>query len=110
MKYDPQRFVPVDASGNVTDKIDPGLSLPAEMGNWLDAAGGAIGYSAGILQGDPPAGRVVVATMRFRALTRAGVGTALFSFAPGPSPFMQLTNGGDNLLSKASDLAIQVTP
>ena len=109
VRYDPQRFVPVDSTGNPAVGAEPGYTLPAVMGNWIDAKGGAIGYSAGIVQGEPVAGRILVATLRFRALPGVGAGPALFSFASAPSSSVQLTNGAENLLEKAEDLTISVT-
>lgn len=110
LRYDPQRFALVDGSGNPATRIEPGYLLPAVMGNWVDASGGAIGYSAGMLQGSTPSGRIVVASVRLRALPGVGSGPALISFAPLPSPYVQLTNGGENLLAKASDLTLTVVP
>ena len=110
LRYDAHRFLAVDATGNPAKGVDPGLDLPSVMGNWIDGKSGAIGYSTGILQGQPPAGHIVLGQIHFRALTSAGTGPALFSFVPTPSPNMQVTNGGENLLATASDLTITVAP
>jgi hypothetical protein len=80
------------------------------MWNWIDAKGGAIGYAAGVLQGEAVGGRIMVASARFRVLPGVGDGPALFSFAANPSAHVQLTNGGENLLGKANDLTIVVQP
>jgi hypothetical protein len=110
LNYDAHRFTPVDSAGNPASGVEPGVSMPAVMGNWIDAAGGYMGFSTGVLQSKPPTGRIVVGTIRFRALPSVGAGPALFSFAQAPSPVMQLTNGGENLLAKANDLTISVVP
>ncbi len=110
LKYDAQRFAPLDASGNRAVGMEPGYTLPGVMGNWIDMKNGAMGFSSGILQGSAQAGRIVVASISFRALGSVGTGPALFYFAPAPSPSMQITNGGDNLLAKANDLTISVVP
>ncbi len=110
LKYDAQRFAPVDAAGNSAVGMEPGYTLPGVMGNWIDTKNGAMGFSSGILQGSAKAGRIVVASISFRALGSVGTGPALFYFAPAPSPSMQITNGGDNLLAKANDLTISVVP
>ncbi len=108
VKYDPKVLGPVDAAGN-SGKAEPGTSLPAVMGNWVDSQGGAIGYSAGMLQGEPPQGRVVIAKLRFRVLSAAGGQTQL-NFAPAPSSQMQLTNGGVNLLAGSQGAIIRLQP
>jgi hypothetical protein len=110
INYDAHRFAPVDSSGNPAFGMEPGVALPAVMGNWIDTAGGSVGYATGILQGQPPTGRIVLGSLRFRALPSVGTGPALFAFAPAPSPVMQLTNGGENLLARGNDLTISVVP
>jgi hypothetical protein len=107
LKYDPSMLVPVDASGNPAVSSEPGLALPSVLTNWIDPTGGSIGYGASMLQGTPPAGQVVLTTLRFRAVK---AGPASLGFAPLSSAFMQLTNGGVNLLSNAAGLTLTVTP
>jgi hypothetical protein len=107
LNYDPAAVVPVDSSGNPATLSEPGLALPSVLTNWVDTKGGAIGYAAGMLQGEAPSGSVVLTTLRFKAL-RAGP-TSL-AFRGVPSPLMQLTNGGTNLLGSANGLSLSVTP
>jgi hypothetical protein len=105
--YDPSRLAPVDHKGNPTTRSEPGVALPSVLGNWIDTRGGAVGFAASMLQGTPPQGRVALATLRFRTL-QAG-GTELH-FAPLSLGQMQITNGGANLLAKASSLSLTVNP
>lgn len=107
LKYDPVKLTPVDANGLPAETSEPGVALPAVFGNWMDLHSGAVGFSAGMLQGIPPQGSIVLAIVRFRTLQS---GSTDLRFAPMPSGFMQITNGGANLLAKASDLTLSVTP
>jgi hypothetical protein len=107
LTYDPALLAPVDSSGNPVSASEPGLALPSVLTNWVDTKGGVIGYAAGMLQGDPPAGQVVLTTLTFRALH---AGSAALHFAPLTSGYMELTNGGVNLLAKSHDLTLNVTP
>jgi hypothetical protein len=109
ISYDPKRLRPVDATGNDATGSEPGVALPAVMGNWIDTKGGLVGYSAGVLQGDTPQGRFVVATLRFRVLPGTN-GNTRVSFAALPSPNMQVTNGGTNLLARAGNLDLVISP
>jgi hypothetical protein len=109
LKYDPGRLQLVDEQGAPAKGAEPGAQLPSVMGNWVDHRGGAVGYAAGILQGAPPDGWVLVAHLRFRALT-TGPEPAQLSFYPTPSRFMQVTNGGVNLLGRATGAAIIISP
>ncbi len=110
LNFDAQTFLPVDSRGNPADGIEPGYALPAVMGNWVNVPGGNLGFSTGMLQGDPPSGAFVVATARFKVLATAHPGPTTMLFASAPSPHMQLTNGGDNLLAKTSKLVLTITP
>ena len=105
LHYDPSILTPVDASGNPAGISEPGLALPSVLTNWVDARGGAIGYTASIMQGTPPSGQVVLTTLNFRALQ---AGPALLQFAPLSTNYMELTNGGVNLLSASHDLSLVV--
>jgi hypothetical protein len=105
LNYDPAAVVPVDASGNPTSISEPGLALPSVLTNWVDTKGGAIGYAAGMLQGEVPSGRVVLTTLRFKALRD---GPTSLSFRTLPSGYMQLTNGGTNLLGSAHGISLTV--
>jgi hypothetical protein len=107
LSYDPTILAPVDGSGNPTNLSEPGVALPSVLTNWVDPKGGAIGYAAAMLQGTTPSGQVVLTTLNFKALKP---GTAPLRFAPLSSGYMQLTNGGTNLLATAHDLALTVTP
>jgi hypothetical protein len=106
LNYNSAVVAPVDAQGNPTTGVEPGIALPSVYTNWIDPAG-AIGYSAGMLQGDAPQGDIVLATIRFRAVQ---AGSSLVDFATGPSPHVQLTYGGADLLARASGLALNVLP
>ena len=108
LHYDPLRLKPVDASGNPVSNIVPGLLLPSVTGDWIDPKGGAIGYSAGMVQGDPPSGRFTLATIMFKASEVAG--QAAITFEQIPSPSMQVTNGGENLLSNAVSTGVLIKP
>lgn len=110
LKYDPIVLAPVDFDGNPAIGALPGIALPSVMGNWLNAAGGTIGYSAGMLQGTPPQGKVVVAKLRFKVLAVPPSGRTALLLSPAPSGLMQITNGGVNLLGKATDGVLTVAP
>lgn len=110
LKYDPAVLAPVDFDGNPAGGALPGIALPSVMGNWLDARGGTIGYSAGMLQGAPPQGKVVVAKLRFKVLILPASAHTSLVFSPAPSGLMQITNGGVNLLGKAIDGVLTITP
>jgi len=110
LKYDPQRFMPVDSTGALPPGLEPGLVLPAVMGNWIDVKNGIIGFTTGTLQGDAKSGSIPLGSIRFRVLQGAISGPAQFEFASGPSPFMQLTNGGENLLARTYGLTVTVQP
>ena len=60
-----------------------------------------------MLQGDAPQGSIVLATVRFRALQ---TGSTQINFATGPSPHVQLTYGGTDLLAAVTGLALNVVP
>jgi hypothetical protein len=106
LSYDPAKLAPVDAQGNPATGAEPGVALPSVYTNWVDPSG-SLGFSAGILQGDAPEGTFVLATVRFRALQ---AGTSNVEFAAGPSPYVQLTYGGANLLGSANGLALAIAP
>jgi hypothetical protein len=110
LRYDAARFAPVDGSGNVAKQLEPGYTLPAVMSNWVDAQGGALGYAAGILQGEPPMGTLLLAKARLRALPNVGTGPALITFDAVSSPHVQVTNGGENLLAAAHETVVTVNP
>jgi hypothetical protein len=109
MQFDPAVLSPVDAGGNPAAAMEPGLALPSVMGNWLDAAGGAAGFSAGVLQGEPPAGQVVLAKLRFRVLSSPATGTTALGFRSGAPHLVQLTNGGLNLLGNVDGATVSVS-
>jgi hypothetical protein len=109
LRYDPNRLALVDAVGNEADGAEPGLALPAVMGNWIDRAGGALGYSAGTLQGNAPQGDFTVATLRFRALP-SGTGPVQMSLESAQSGLVQLTYGGRNLLANVGNLDLNIAP
>lgn len=109
-KYDPAVLSPVDAAGNPASIMEPGLALPSVMGNWLDRNGGAVGFSAGMLQGEAPAGEIVLARLRFQVVSRPVSGSTSLTFQTGATNLMQLTNGGLNLLAEAQDASVSITP
>ncbi|MEA2573493.1 MAG: hypothetical protein QOH93_791 [Chloroflexia bacterium] len=109
MKYDPAVLSPMSAGGAAVTGVEPGLALPSVMGNWLDANGGAAGFSAGMLQGEPPSGQIVLAKLRFRVLSAPAGGNTSLSFHSGPSNLMQLTNGGLNLLATVTGAQVSVS-
>jgi hypothetical protein len=110
VRFDPKAFTVVDSAGRPAKSLEPGLTLPSVMGNWIDSVGGAVGYSAGIVQGTLPQGRFTVAKIRLHASAMPSGGQTQISFAPIGSGHVQLTNGGTNLLAKTSDLTIKVMP
>ncbi len=103
LKYDPQALAPVGSAGGAV----PGLLLPGVMGNWIDAAEGSVGYSAGALQGNPPAGQIVVARLRFRVIAVPTTGRTRLDFNGSPET-MQLTGGGANLLGSVRGVELTV--
>jgi hypothetical protein len=107
LKFDPAHLAPVDKNGNAVTASEPGVALPAVLGNWIDPQGGAIGYSTSMLQGTPPHGRFTLATIRFRVLQP---GTTELDFAPLSSGQLQLTDGGENLLARTSNLSLTLAP
>lgn len=110
LNFDPKSLAPVNSSGAGTQNVEPGLALPAIMGNWIDAKGGAIGYAAGVLQGDLPQGRIIVARLYFRVIAADPSGETQITFGPAPSPLTEITNGGVNLLSKATGASVTILP
>jgi hypothetical protein len=106
LNYNPSVLAPVNAQGNPVSGVEPGAALPSVYTNWVDPRG-AIGFSAGMLQGEAPSGSFVLAVVRFRALQ---TGSSIVDFATGPSPHVQLTYGGANLLGSAGGLALNVVP
>ncbi len=110
LNFDPKTLAPVNSSGTGTQNVEPALSLPAVMGNWIDAKGGAIGYAAGVLQGDLPQGRIIVARLYFRVIAADPSGKTQLTFGPAPSPLTQITNGGVNLLSNATGASVTILP
>jgi hypothetical protein len=108
MRYDPHRLQPVDWEGRAATGADPGLTLPAVLGNWIDTTGGAIGYASGVLHGSTPSGSITVASVRLKVL--AGTGPTRLAFDPGAGKQVLLTNGGQNLVGRTSDLTLSVTP
>jgi hypothetical protein len=62
------------------------------------------------VQGDPPTGVFTLATLRFRILPGAQRGVTVLDFLPLPSRYMQITNGGENLLSRATGASITIKP
>ena len=109
MKFDPAVLSPVGANGGPVTGMEPGVALPSVMGNWLDANGGAAGFSAGMLQGDAPSGEVVLAKLRFRVVAAPPAGSTALTFHSGPSGLMQLTYGGMNLLGTVTGAQISVS-
>jgi hypothetical protein len=109
LRYDSKQFALVDAAGSEAEGAEPGLALPAVMGNWTDRNGGAIGYSAGTLQGTTPQGEFTVATLRFRALP-GGTGPVQLTLEPAQSGLAQLTYGGRNLLANVGNLSLNIAP
>lgn len=108
LRFDPGQLAPVDAAGFPAKAVEPGVDLPSVMGNWVDAQGSALGYSAGVLQGEPPQGSIVVAKVRFRVVGNQA-STTRIAFDPAPSSYMQMTNGGVNLLAKANELTLSIS-
>lgn len=109
LRYDPAKLKALDASGNDASGSEPGFALPGVMGNWLDPKGGLAGYSAGMLQGETAQGRFVVATLRFRVVA-GNAGSTRLAFAPVSAVNMEIANGGVDLLARASDLELALTP
>jgi hypothetical protein len=109
VRYDANRLLLVDAQGAPAQAVEPGVALPAVMGNWVDGKGGALGYSAGLLQGTPPQGTFTIAKLRFKVLSVAPDPVHI-TFYPMPSRYMQLTNGGVNLLARASGVVLVTLP
>lgn len=109
LKFDPAVLTPVDVGGIPAATMEPGAVLPSVMGNWLDSAGGVAGFSAGMLQGEPPSGQVVLAKLRFRVQSAPAAGATTLTFhSPGASNLMQLTNGGLNLLGTVTGASVVV--
>jgi hypothetical protein len=106
LNYNPSILAPVDSEGNAAAGAIPGVALPAVYTNWIDPKG-ALGYSAGMLQGEAPQGTFALATVRFRALQP---GSSVLDFATGPSPYVQLTFGATDLLASATGIALNVVP
>lgn len=108
MKFDPAVLSPVVAGGGPSPGLEPGVALPSVMGNWLDSAGGAAGFSASMLQGDPPSGQIVLAKLRFHVISAPAGGSTALTFHAGAPNLMQLTNGGVNLLGTVNGATVYI--
>ncbi len=105
--FDPTILQVVDAAGNPVDQIIPGAALPTVILNQVDNAAGRIAYDAGVALGSAPkSGRIVVATVRFKALqhTSSGLGGTPIDFLPGSDAYL----AGEPQLSQRTGAAVIV--
>ena len=109
LNFDPAVLSPIDIAGKPAASMEPGVALPSVTGNWLDSTGGAAGFSAGMLQGEPPTGEVVLAKLRFTVVSAPANGTTALTFHSGAPNLMQLTNGGRNLLGTVNGVSIGIS-
>ena len=108
VRYDPTQLAPVDGLGQPAKGVEPGLALPAVMGNWIDEKGGLIGFAGSMVHGATPRGEFTVATIRFRLIGDAPTTTVGFDRMPVGA--VQLTNGGTDLLGQLTDLTLARQP
>jgi hypothetical protein len=105
--FDPTILQVVDADGKPTDQIIAGTALPTVILNKVDHATGRIEYDAGVSLGSgPKSGRIVVATIRFKALqhTSSGLGGTPIDFLPGSDAYL----AGEPQLSQRTGAAVIV--
>ena len=76
--FDPQYLRVVDAGGNDTGSVEPGTALATVLSNSADNSQGMITYSAGQeLDGAPPDGQFVLATVHFKLVAEPPSGTEI---------------------------------
>jgi hypothetical protein len=105
INFDPAVLRVVDAEGNVASQIIPGVVFDAVMVNNADNATGRISFVVG---GAPTDGRILVATVHFRAIT-----TTLLSRLTWNTNAPRLTDvtfGGVSVLGSAQPGAVRVGP
>lgn len=91
LAFNPQILTVVDLDNRPADRIIPGDAFPVELTNLVGRDTGRIAYGAGISLGDEPvAGRLIVATVRLRALqhTRNGLQGTPLGFLPGTDAYL----------------------
>ena len=104
LSFDRNYLRVVDASGNETNSITPGSTLPLVLQNSADNSTGRITYSAGKQLGAPsPSGTFTLATIRFKAMAQTTGATV--AFLTGSDVFYQ----GDSVLGSTHDGAVIIT-
>jgi hypothetical protein len=90
LSFDRNYLRVVDTSGNETNSVMPGTTLPVVLQNSADNSHGRIAYSAGRqLGGTPPSGDFALATIRFKAIAATlGQGTSI-AFQSGTDVFYE---------------------
>jgi sugar lactone lactonase YvrE len=116
LSFDRNYLRVVDASGNETNSIIPGATLPVVLQNSADNSQGRIAYSAGKqLGGVSPSGDFVLATIRFKAIAAIGGGGTNVNFLSGTGVFYQgnslpiFTSNGNVQIQEAISLKGRVT-
>jgi TolB protein len=88
LSFDRNYLRVVDASGNETNSIIPGTTLPVVLQNNADNSQGRITYSAGKqLGGVSPSGDFVLATIHFKAIAATPGGGTAIAFQSGTDVF-----------------------
>ena len=104
LSFDRNYLRVVDASGNETNSIIPGSTLPLVLQNTADNSTGRITFSAGKQLGSPsPSGTFTLATIRFKAMAQT-TGTTV-AFLAGTDVFYQ----GDSVLDSTYDGTVTIT-
>jgi len=105
LSFDRNYLRVVDASGNETNSIIPGATLPVVLQTSADNSQGRITYSAGKqLGGVSPSGDFGLATIRFKAIAAIGGGGTNVNFLSGTGVFYQ----GNSLPISTSNGNVQI--
>jgi C1A family cysteine protease len=92
LSFDRNYLRVVNAAGNETNQVTPGIALPNVLQNSVDNSQGRITFSAGRpLTGNPPSGDFVLATIRFKAIATNTGGTTV-QFLSGSDIYYQGTS------------------
>ncbi|MBM4459080.1 MAG: hypothetical protein FJ011_15180 [Chloroflexi bacterium] len=107
VKFDPAHLRVVDAEGDEADAVAPAPALPLVLQNHADSAAGRIAFSAGRQLGAAaPSGRLLLATIHFRALAATNAEGATVRFVPRTGVF----SAGASVPGEQTDGVVVISP
>jgi hypothetical protein len=107
VEFDPAYLRVVDVEGDEADTVAAASALPLVLQNHADNAAGRIAFSAGRQLGaTAPSGRLLLATIHFRALAATGAEGAAMRFVPRTGVF----SAGASVLGEQTDGVVVITP